>query len=137
MCPEPASRSVGVDAMTQNGPAALRAVSAGNGHGVLGIAPHIGVFGSSTGTEGFSGVHGESTGGPGVSGGSVGSVGVDATTQNGPAALRAVSAGNGHGVLGIAPHIGVFGSSTGTEGFSGVHGESTGGPGVSGDTSAR
>ena len=124
--------SVGVDAKTQTGPAALRAVSAGNGHGVFGSAPHIGVFGKSTGTEGFSGVHGESDGGPGVSGESVGSVGVDAKTQSGPAALRAISAGNGPGVFGSAPHIGVFGKSTGTEGFSGVHGESDGGPGVSG-----
>ena len=124
--------SVGVDAKTQTGPAALRAISAGNGHGVFGSAPHIGVFGKSTGTDGFSGVHGESDGGPGVSGDSVGSVGVDARTQTGPAALRAISAGNGHGVFGSAPHIGVFGKSTGTEGFSGVHGESDGGPGVSG-----
>ena len=124
--------SVGVDAKTQTGPAALRAISAGNGHGVFGSAPHIGVFGTSTGTEGFSGVHGESIGGPGVSATSVGSVGIDAKTQTGPAAVRAISAGNGHGVLGSAPHIGVFGVSTGTEGFSGVHGESTGGPGVSG-----
>ena len=124
--------SVGVDAKTQTGPAAVRAISAGNGHGVFGSAPHIGVFGKSTGTEGFPGVHGESDGGPGVSATSVGSVGVDAKTQTGPAAVRAISAGNGHGVFGSAPHIGVFGKSTGTEGFPGVHGESDGGPGVSG-----
>ncbi len=124
--------SVGLDAKTQNGPAAVRAISAGNGHGVFGSAPHVGVFGKSTGTEGFSGVHGESVGGPGVSASSVGSVGVDATTQSGPAAVRAISSGNGHGVFGSAPHIGIFGKSTGTEGFSGVHGESIGGPGVSG-----
>ena len=99
---------------------------------MFGSAPHIGVFGTSTGTEGFSGVHGESIGGPGVSATSVGSVGIDAKTQTGPAAVRAISAGNGHGVLGSAPHVGVFGVSTGTGGFSGVHGESTGGPGVSG-----
>ena len=129
--------SVGVDARTQTGPAALRAVSAGNGHGVFGSAPHIGVFGTSTGTEGFSGVHGESIGGPGVSATSVASVGVDAKTQTGPAAVRAISAGNGHGVLGSAPHVGVFGVSTGTGGFSGVHGESTGGPGVPARASDR
>jgi hypothetical protein len=86
---------VGVDAKTQHGPAAVRAISFGNGSGVLGSSPHIGVFGQSTGTEGFSGVHGESNGGPGVSGTSIGSVGVDARTRTGPAALRAVHEGNG------------------------------------------
>ena len=124
--------SVGVDAKTATGPAAVRAISSGNGHGVLGSAPHIGVFGTSTGNEGFSGVHGESVGGPGVSGSSNASVGIDATTRSGPAAVRAINSGNGHGVLGTSPHIGVFGASTGNEGFSGVHGESIGGPGVSG-----
>jgi len=124
--------SVGVDAHTQTGPAALRAINAGNGPGVFGTSSHVGVLGTSTGSEGFSGIRGESTGGPGVSGSSVGSVGVDAHTLSGPAALRAVSDGNGSGVLGISPRVGVFGTSTGSEGFSGVHGESTGGPGVSG-----
>jgi hypothetical protein len=61
----------------------------------LGTGLRVGVFGASTGTEGFSGVHGESDGGPGVSGTSNGSVGVDAKTQHGPAALRAVHAGGG------------------------------------------
>jgi hypothetical protein len=124
--------SVGVDAKTATGPAAVRAISSGNGHGVFGSAPHNGVFGTSTGNEGFSGVHGESVGGPGVSGSSNASVGIDATTRSGPAAVRAINSGNGHGVLGSSPHIGVFGASTGNEGFSGVHGESIGGPGVSG-----
>jgi hypothetical protein len=99
---------------------------------MLGTSLSHGVFGQSKGNEGFSGVHGESDGGPGVSGDSVGSVGVDARTQSGPAALRAVSAGNGPGVLGSSLRIGVFGQSKGSEGFSGVHGESDGGPGVSG-----
>ena len=103
-----------------------------DGTGVSGVASGVGVLGQSTGPNGFSGVRGESTGGPGVSGASVGSVGVDAKTATGPAAVRAISSGNGHGVLGSAPHIGVFGTSTGNEGFSGVHGESVGGPGVSG-----
>ena len=99
---------------------------------VLGIGQGNGVLGQSKGTHGFSGVRGESDGGPGVSGASGGSVGVDAKTQTGPAALRAISAGNGPGVLGTGLRVGVFGASTGTEGFSGVHGESDGGPGVSG-----
>jgi hypothetical protein len=103
-----------------------------NGTGVLGISQGVGVLGQSKGTKGSSGVRGESTGGPGVSGASVGSVGVDATTQSGPAAVRAISAGNGSGVFGSSLHIGVFGISTGNDGFSGIHGESTGGPGVSG-----
>ena len=124
--------SVGIDATTQTGPAAVRAVNSGDGPGVFGTSPHVGVFGTSTGTEGFSGVRGESNGGPGVSGASIGSVGIDATTQSGPAAVRAVSSGNGPGVFGTGPHVGVFGTSTGTEGFSGVRGESKGGPGVSG-----
>jgi hypothetical protein len=127
--------SVDVDARTQTGPAAVRAINAGNGPGVFGTSLHVGVFGTSTGTEGFSGVHGESNGGPGVSGASVGSVGVDARTQTGPAAVRAINAGNGPGVFGTSLHVGVFGTSTGTEGFSGVHGESNGGPGVSGASS--
>ena len=126
--------SVGVDAKTQSGPAAVRAISAGNGPGVFGTGLRVGVLGTSTGSEGFSGVRGESNGGPGVSGESVGSVGVDAKTQTGPAALRAVSAGNGPGVFGTGLRLGVLGTSTGSEGFSGVHGESNGGPGVSGES---
>jgi hypothetical protein len=110
----------------------MRAISAGNGPGVFGTGLHVGVLGTSTGTEGFSGVRGESNGGPGVSGESVGSVGVDAKTQTGPAAVRAISEGNGSGVFGSSLHVGVFGQSNGNEGFSGVHGESVGGPGVSG-----
>jgi hypothetical protein len=63
-----------------------------DGTGVLGIGPGNGVFGQSKGTQGFSGVHGDSDGGPGVSGTSRGSVGVDARTETGPAALRAIHA---------------------------------------------
>src|SRR5678815_5182813 len=62
-----------------------------DGTGVMGVGQGVGVFGQSTGSHGFSGVRGESEGGPGVSGASVGSVGVDAKTQNGPAAVRAIS----------------------------------------------
>jgi hypothetical protein len=90
-----------------------------------------GVLGTSTGTKGFSGVAGESTGGPGVSGHSTNSVGVDAKSDSGPAALRAVHAGEGPGVLAEARNNGVHGRSIGTKGFAGVFGESTGGPGVS------
>jgi hypothetical protein len=103
-----------------------------DGNGLLGIGQGNGVLGRSKGSHGFSGVRGESNGGPGVSGASVGSVGVDAKTETGPAAVRAISAGNGPGVFGTGPHVGVLGTSTGTEGFSGVRGESNGGPGVSG-----
>ena len=123
--------SVGVDAKSDNGPAALRAVHAGEGPGVLGKALNNGVIGHSTGTKGFAGVFGESTGGPGVSAHSTNSVGVDAKSDNGPAALRAVHAGEGPGVLAEARNNGVHGKSTGTKGFAGVFGESTGGPGVS------
>src|SRR6476659_6560310 len=64
------------------------------GTGVLGIGPANGVIGRSTG-DGFSGVFGESATGPGVSGSSTSSVGVDARTQSGPAALRAIHEENG------------------------------------------
>jgi hypothetical protein len=104
--------SVGVDAKTQTGPAALRAIHAGDGPGVLGACHG----------NGFSGVVGESATGPGVSGSSTSSVGVDAKTQTGPAALRAIHAGDGPGVLGACHG----------NGFSGVVGESATGPGVSG-----
>jgi hypothetical protein len=77
--------SVGVDAKTQTGPAALRAIHAGDGVGVLGACHG----------DGHSGVWGDSKTGPGVSGTSTSSVGVDATTQSGPAALRAIHAGGG------------------------------------------
>jgi hypothetical protein len=123
--------SVGVDAKSDSGPAALRAVHAGEGPGVLGRALNNGVHGHSTGTKGFAGVFGESTGGPGVSAHSTDSVGVDAKSDNGPAALRAVHAGEGPGVLAEARNNGVHGRSIGTKGFAGVFGESTGGPGVS------
>ena len=87
--------SVGVDAKTTNGQAALRAINTGTaGAGVLGIGPNNGVLGQSTGS-GFAGVFGESKTGPGVSGSSTSSVGVDAKTTSGPAALRAVHAGGG------------------------------------------
>ena len=89
------------------------------------------MIGHSTGTKGFAGVFGESTGGPGVSAHSTNSVGVDAKSDNGPAALRAVHAGEGPGVLAEARNNGVHGRSIGTKGFAGVFGESTGGPGVS------
>ena len=105
-----------------------------DGTGVLGIGQGNGVVGQSKGNNGFAGVRGESDGGPGVSGESVGSVGVDAKTQTGPAALRAVSAGNGPGVFGTGLRLGVLGTSTGSEGFAGVQGESNGGPGVSGES---
>src|SRR5712671_6273425 len=113
-------------------PAVLGTQTGVDGTGVFGVSDGVGVFGQSTGIHGFSGVHGESVGGAGVSGTSVGSVGIDAKTQTGPAAVRAISAGNGPGVLGSSLRVGVFGKSTGNEGFSGVHGESDGGPGVSG-----
>ena len=66
-----------------------------------------GYSGTSTGLPtGYSGVRGESGGGPGVSGGSVRSVGVDARTEEGPAAIRAVHARNGlAGVFGGNVHI--------------------------------
>lgn len=83
--------------------AAVRGTHAENGPGVLGASKFVGVIGKSTGDGGSSGVAGESTGGPGVVGSSTNSVGVDAHSQNGPAALRAVHAGNGPGVLAKTP----------------------------------
>jgi len=75
--------------------AAVQGTQTGNGGtGVLGIGPANGVIGQSSGA-GFAGVFGESATGPGVSGSSTSSVGVDAKTQSGPAALRAVHAGGG------------------------------------------
>jgi len=106
--------------------AAVQGTQTGNGGtGVLGIGPANGVIGQSSGA-GFAGVFGESATGPGVSGSSTSSVGVDAKTVSGPAALRAIHAGNGPGVLGAC-----HGS-----GFSGVHGESASGPGVSGSSTS-
>jgi hypothetical protein len=128
--------SVGVDAKTDSGPAALRAIHGGKGGpGVLGISQANGVWGKSTGDGlGSSGVFGEAIDGPGVSGSSRSSVGVDAKTDSGPAALRAVHSGaGGPGVLGISQANGVIGQSTGS-GFSGVFGESSTGPGVSGSS---
>jgi hypothetical protein len=75
--------------------AAVQGTQTGDGRtGVLGIGPANGVIGQSTG-DGFSGVVGESKTGPGVSGSSTSSVGVDARTASGPAALRAIHAGEG------------------------------------------
>jgi hypothetical protein len=92
---------------------AVQGTQTGNGGtGVLGTGPANGVIGKSTG-EGFSGVFGESKTGPGVSGSSISSVGVDAKTDSGPAALRAIHAGDGPGVLGACHG----------NGFSGVYGE--------------
>src|SRR5438552_3474921 len=66
------------------------------GPGVLGVSRANGVIGRSTGDGlGSAGVFGEAIDGPGVSASSTSSVGVDAKTQSGPAALRAVHAGNG------------------------------------------
>ena len=103
--------SVGVDAKSANGPAALRAVHAGDGPGVLGASKFNGVLGRSSGETGFARVRSEATGGPGVSGESANSVGVDAKSQAGPAALRAVHAGGGPGVLGIGGKLGIIGES--------------------------
>jgi hypothetical protein len=61
---------------------------------------------------------------------------VDAKSDSGPAALRAVHAGEGPGVLGKARNNGVHGRSIGAQGFAGVFGESTGGPGVSAHSNA-
>ena len=124
------TRSASTPRATPGRPA-LRAVHAGEGPGVLGKALNNGVIGHSTGTKGFAGVFGESTGGPGVSAHSTNSVGVDAKSDNGPAALRAIHAGEGPGVLGVANNNGVEGRSVGSKGFAGVFGESVGGPGVS------
>ena len=106
--------SVGVDAKSQGGPAALRAVNEGDGPGVVG----------SCHGNGFSGVYGQSNTGPGVTGESTTSVGVDAKSQGGPAALRAVNEGDGPGVVG----------SCHGNGFSGVYGQSNTGPGVTGES---
>ena len=127
--------SVGVDAKSDTGRAALRAVHAGAGPGVLGVSKVVGVWGKSTGDgRGFSGVFGEAIDGPGVAGVSVSSVGVDAKSDSGPAALRAVHAGaGGPGVLGVSKANGVWGKSTGDGlGSSGVFGEAIDGPGVAG-----
>ena len=89
--------SVGVDAKSETGPAALRAIHSGvGGPGVFGQSKAVGVWGKSLGDGlGSSGVFGEAVDGPGVSGSSMGSVGVDAKSQSGPAAIRAVHAGDG------------------------------------------
>ena len=130
--------SVGIDARSKSGPAALRAIHAGNGPGVLGVSKGNGqgVRGICEGS-GFSGVSGESGTGPGVSGSSTSSVGVDAKSQSGPAAVRAIHAGNGPGVLGVSKGNGqgVHGVCEGS-GFSGVFGESATGPGVSGSSTS-
>ena len=82
--------------------AAVQGTQMGDGGtGVLENGPANGVIGQSTGS-GFSGVFGESATGPGVSGSSTSSVGIDAKTQSGPAAVRGVHAGNGPGVLGVS-----------------------------------
>jgi hypothetical protein len=95
-------------AKTESGPAALRAVHTGaGGPGVLGVSQANGVIGRSTGDGlGSAGVFGEAITGPGVSGSSTSSVGVDAKTQSGPAALRAVHAGGGvAGLFGGDVHV--------------------------------
>ena len=100
--------SVGIDAKSASGPAALRAVHSGaGGPGVLGVSQAVGVWGKSLDAAlGSSGVFGESIGGPGVAGTSVNSVGVDAKTQHGPAAIRAVHSGGGFaGVFGGDVHV--------------------------------
>jgi len=130
--------SVGIDAKTQSGPAAVRGVHAGNGPGVLGVSKKNGegVHGICEGS-GFAGVFGESKTGPGVSATSNTSVGIDAKTQTGPAAVRAIHAGNGPGILGVSRGNGegVHGVCEG-KGFSGVFGESRSGPGVSGSSTS-
>ena len=128
--------ALGVDAKTDSGQAALRATHTGDGGpGILGLGKANGVIGRCTG-DGFSGVFGESKTGPGVSGSSTSSVGVDAKTASGPAALRAVHAGaSGSGVLGISKANGVIGECSG-DGFAGVFGVSRTGPGVSGQSTS-
>src|SRR5437868_5524795 len=113
------------DSSDPNIPAVQGTQTGDGGTGVLGIGPANGVIGQSTG-DGFSGVFGESATGPGVSGSSTSSVGVDAKTQSGPAALRAIDAGDGPGVLGACHG----------NGFAGVFGESATGPGVSGSSTS-
>ena len=106
--------------------------------GVLGVSPANGVIGRSTGDGlGSAGVFGEAIDGPGVSGSSTGSVGVDAKSQSGPAAVRAINAGNGPGVLGVSKGngVGVRGICEGA-GNAGVLGESRSGPGVSGSSTS-
>ena len=108
--------------------------TAAGGPGVLGVSPANGVIGRSTGDRlGSAGVFGEAITGPGVFGSSTSSVGIHATTQSGPAALRAIHAGNGPGVLGVSKgdSQGVHGICEGN-GNSGVLGESRTGAGVSG-----
>ena len=128
--------SVGVDAKSETGPAALRAIHSGaGGPGVFGQSKAVGVWGKSLGDGlGSSGVFGEAIDGPGVSGVSKGSVGMDAKSDTGPAALRAVHAGTGGpGVFGQSKAVGVWGKSLGDGlGSSGVFGEAIDGPGVSG-----
>jgi hypothetical protein len=111
---------VGVDAKTQSGPAALRAVNAGDGPGVIGACHG----------NGFSGVFGESQTGPRVTGESVGSVGVDAKSQGGPAALRAVNAGTGRESLALAMGMASRVSSARAKTGPGVTGESVSSVGV-------
>jgi hypothetical protein len=123
--------SVGVDARSNTGPAALRAVYTGiGGPGVLGVSPSNGVHGKSTGDgKGSSGVFGEAIDGPGVSGQSERSVGVDAKSTSGQAALRAVGTGATVGALGQSNSgVGVFGVSQTNDG---VRAESTSGNGLS------
>ena len=115
--------SVGMDAKSVSGPAALRAIHEGTGGpGVLGVSKANGVHGKSTGDGlGSAGVFGEAIDGPGVSGSSISSVGMDARSENGPAALRAVGVGRTNGVIG-------HGTGTGT----GVVAISENGIGISG-----
>src|SRR6266550_4442158 len=92
------------DETDQPDTAAVRGTHTGTGGpGVLGVskADGQGVHGICEGS-GNAGVFGESKTGAGVSGSSSSSVGVDAKTQSGPAALRAIHAGNGPGVLGVS-----------------------------------
>ncbi len=124
-----------IDAVSSdiNVPALMGTQTGVGGTGVLGTGPANGVTGQSTGS-GFSGVFGQSASGPGVSGSSTGSVGVDALTETGPAAMRAVHHGDGPGVLGVCQgsgHSGVFGQSASGPGVSGI---STGSVGVDAKT---
>jgi hypothetical protein len=119
-----------------NATAAVSGTNTGDGPGVFGESHNgIGVSGKTNGgPQGFSGVFGESVGGAGVSGHSTNSVGVDARSQNGPAAMRAIGAGGTNGVIGRSDTgIGVSGKTNGGPlGSSGVFGESVGGAGVAG-----
>jgi hypothetical protein len=119
--------------------AVLGTHTAPDGVALFGVSPSNGVHGKSTGDgKGSSGVFGEAIDGPGVSGHSNISVGVDAKSDSGPAALRAVYGGiGGPGVLGVSPSNGVHGKSTGDgKGSSGVFGEAIDGPGVSGHSNS-